>query len=258
MRKLLILGVLGPFCLSGGSAYAVLALTALNTPVTQDFSNLTSSGTSLNTLNGTDVWKLAGGASPTFSSGSNTTALIVASASFTTGGNYNFGAVSGSDRAVGFLTSGGFSSPRSLLVEITNSIGSTITDLNVGFDYEKYRNNTTTSNLTFFYSSDGSTWTAATGGDQSNTADGASSYGTPISTSSKSVTLSGLSIADAGKFYLRWTFSNGAANSQAYGVDNLSITAVPEASAFLFGGAVCSVAGLWSLRNRRRRAVGLA
>jgi hypothetical protein len=33
---------------------------------------------------------------------------------------------------------------------------------------------------------------------------------------------------------------------------NGSIVAVPEASAFLFGGAICAVAGLWSLRQRRR------
>jgi hypothetical protein len=36
-------------------------------------------------------------------------------------------------------------------------------------------------------------------------------------------------------------------------VVNGSIVAVPEASAFMFGGAICAVAGLWSLRQRRRR-----
>jgi len=151
------------------------------------------------------------------------------------GGTYNFAngvTASATDRALGFLTSGSFASPRSIMLEIQNTTGSTITELNISFDYEKYRTGSRAFDWTFFSGSDGSAWTAQTGGDQSYSADGANAVVNPSTTISKNVTITGLSIAANAKYYLRWTFtgSGGSTNGQAIGIDNFSITATLAAA----------------------------
>lgn len=154
----------------------------------------------------------------------------------TSGGNiYNFAnGVTGSstDRALGFLTSGSFTSPRNTILRITNNTGNTITAITVSFDYEKYRTGTRAWNMNFFHGSTSTPATAATDGDQAYAADGANAVVNPPTTISKSVTLTGLSIANGSDYYFRWAYAGtgGSTNSQGIGIDNVSlnVTAGPQ------------------------------
>ncbi|NDC42545.1 MAG: hypothetical protein EBZ77_13530, partial [Chitinophagia bacterium] len=77
-------------------------------------------------------------------------------------------------------------------------------------------------------STDGSSWSGNVSGSvQSYSSDGANAVVNPPTTTSMSVSLSGLSIAVGSGLYLRWSFtgSGGSSNAQGIGLDNLSVTA---------------------------------
>ena len=242
------------------AARATLVIGTMHVPVTQNFDSLGTSGLSLSVLNGATGWRVVGGASPTFASGSSTLTQL-GNGSFTAGGSYNFGGTGNGDRAVGFLTSGSFTSPQNLMVQLQNSTGGTIAALEIDFDYEKYRTGTRAFDWTFFGSVDGVNWTSYSAGDHSYVADvNSTTYGTPLSSTSKAITISGLSIANGSSYFLRWTLAGvgGSTNGQGIGIDNFSITAIPEASSFLFAGVVAGVAGLrWGGRRWRLGRAGL-
>jgi hypothetical protein len=150
------------------------------------------------------------------------------------GNFFNFGhggGTSATDRAIGFLSSGSYTSPRSIVLRITNNTGNTITSLDIAFDYEKYRNGTRAFDMTFYHGSDGATWsTAVASGGQSYAADANNNVINPPTTTSKSINLSGLSIPNGGSYYFRWTYtgSGGSTNGKALGIDNFSITATAD------------------------------
>jgi hypothetical protein len=207
-------------------------LTTAGSAVLQNFNGMSGATGSLPA-----GFTLGSGASPTWAGGTTATtqhagttgtgALTGSSA----GGLYRFvdGVLASStDSAPGFLTSGSVASPRSIMLEITNSTGATLSSLNLSWNYEKYRTGTRQFDMTFFRSTDGSTWVAETGGDQLYTADGANAVVNPATSISKSITISGLSIAPAGKCYLRWNYagSGGSTNAQGIGLDNVSVTGI--------------------------------
>ncbi|TGD57584.1 choice-of-anchor D domain-containing protein [Flavobacterium humi] len=202
------------------------------TPVTENFNSMGTSATAalpsgvrVNTIpnytTGTSV--------TTVSAGSTGTGVIN---SGSTGGVYNYAngiTASATDRALGFLTSGSFSSPRTIIVAIQNTGTSTITDLSISFDYEKYRSGTRAFNWTFFHGSTATNVnTAATTGDQAYAADANNTtVSNPPASINKSVSLTGLNIAPSALYYLCWTYTGvgGATNAQGIGLDNLSLTA---------------------------------
>ena len=149
----------------------------------------------------------------------------------TTGGCYNFSngvTATSTDRAVGFLNSGTFTSPRDLMLQIQNNTGGVISDLAITFDYEKYRSGTRSFTWTFFKGTDGSTWSAVNSGDQVYAADfNNTTISNPPTSINKSINITGLSIPNGGFYYFKWTFTGlgGSTNGQAIGVDNVSITA---------------------------------
>ena len=245
--------------LAGWVALAVLVLGAgkllaaeislTGTTSTENFTIGTSATASL-----PDGWVISvpcttsatcGDAAPTYSKAGNVTATTVASSSGSpaTGGRYNWGdGATTTDRAVGFMTSGTYGSPNSIMVGYVNNTGSTITGVTLGFDYERYRINSAAAAITFFYSTDGSTWTAVTAGDSGAYSTGSSSYAYPIDTISKpSVSITGLSIANTtGKIYFRWNFNTTGANSQGLGLDNFSMTATLAATGDMIMSAIAS------------------
>jgi hypothetical protein len=243
----------------GPDAYGSLVIATGGVAVTQNFDGLTTTGTNLSVLDSAG-WVVAGGATPTFAGGTAT--LSTATINGSSAGNYyNFGnGASTADRAVGFLNSGSFTSPRSLMVEINNNTGSVITDLQLSFDYEKYRSGSRAFDMTFFESSNGSTWTTVAAGNQSYAADANNTtVFSPPTSINKSLTISGLSIAGGSNYYLRWNLAGvgGSTNGQAIGIDNFSVTAtvaaVPEVSAFLYGGVIITGLCGWKWRQKRRQ-----
>jgi hypothetical protein len=183
------------------------------------------------------------------------TTHAASSGSPTSGGRYNWGQTA-SDRAVGFMTSGSYASPNSLLVHFANATGSLIDSLDLSFDYERYRLNSAAAAVTFFHSTDGSTWTAATAGDSGSLTTGASTYdfANLVSSNTRTVTLSALNLAPGASLYLRWNFSTNGANSQGLGLDNFGLTAsaVPEPSTYAACAGIAALAGaIWHRRRRR-------
>lgn len=152
------------------------------------------------------------------------------SGSPTTGGRYNWGS-SATERAAGFMTSGGYASPNGIMAKVVNNIGSTMTELNISFDVERYRINSAAASVSFFSSLDGSTWTSVPAGDTGAFPTNASSYtftnGTIVS---KTLSLSGLSVSNGGAVYLKWNFNTTGSSSQGLGLDNLALQAVAQSA----------------------------
>jgi len=183
------------------------------------------------------------------------TSAQASSGSPTVGGRYNWGQ-SAVDRAPGVMSSSGQASPVSLLAWFQNTLAAPVAQVDLTFDYERYRINTTPAAITFHHSADGVNWTAATAGDSGTFAPGPSAYGfaTPVSTVARSVSLPGLELAPGGSLYLRWTFDTGGANSQGLGLDNVSLatTAVPEPAGLALAGGAAALGVAWARRRRRR------
>ena len=216
----------------GARAQLVLTGTA---PKTENFDGL---GTSAAAAVPTGI-KLSGEAAPNYITGVNYTVTSVASnggatstSNISTGGTYNFLSVAGStDRALGFLNSGSFGTPRSIMLAVSNNTGAAIQDLSVQFNLEKYRSGTREYNWTFYTSPDGVTWTAQAAGAQNYPADANNTtYSAPPLTTAKTVALAGVNIASGSTYYLRWTqvgvggTASGATNGQAAGLDDVTLT----------------------------------
>lgn len=202
-----------------------------STPVTQNFTIGATATASL-----PSGWRVssAGNSSPTWSGSSIVaTTQQASSGSPTAGGIYNWGnGTTTTDRAIGFMTSGGYASPNSIMAFYTNTSGLQINDLAISFDYERYRINTAACEITFFTSTDGTTWTARTAGDSGEFTTGTSAYNFTTGTVvSRSFTLSGVNIPAGGNIYFRWNFNTTGTNSQGVGLDNVSVTATLASAA---------------------------
>ncbi|MBN8567625.1 MAG: fibronectin type III domain-containing protein, partial [Flavobacteriales bacterium] len=178
--------------------------------------------------NNTTDWTAAGNVTATAAAaGTSGTGALTGSSS---GNYYNFAngvTASSADRAIGVLTTGSFSSPRDVFFAFTNNTGSTVTSIDLTFDYEKYRTGTRAWDMTFFHgNTETNINTAATAGNQSYAADGANAVVNPPTTISKTVSLTGLSIPNGTTYYFRWRFAGngGSTNSQGIGIDNISLT----------------------------------
>lgn len=216
-----------------------------STPVTQNFTIGATATASL-----PSGWRVssAGNSSPTWSGSSIVaTTQQASSGSPTAGGIYNWGnGTTTTDRAIGFMTSGGYASPNSIMAFYTNTSGLQINDLAISFDYERYRINTAACEITFFTSTDGTTWTARTAGDSGAFTTGTSAYNFTTGTVvSRSFTLSGVNIPAGGNIYFRWNFNTTGTNSQGVGLDNVSVTATLASAAVpvVTGGTVNGTVG---------------
>ncbi len=128
------------------------------------------------------------------------------------------------------MTSGGFASPNSLLGFFRNTGSTNITDLTISYDAERYRRNSAAASVQFYYSLNGTSWTAVTAGDiaAASFPTGTSVYGfnpPNLVVNVSSFTITSLSIAPTGDFYLRWNVNTTGGNSQGIGIDNVSLTA---------------------------------
>lgn len=208
---------------------------ANSTPVVENFnsmSNLTSNALSTS-------WRIQRSSTPSFSSGTRSVNQQSSSGSPTTGGTYNFGSTS-TERCPGAMSSTSVTGPFSLMGMYTNTNTKSITSITVSYTLERYRIQSTSASVQFFYSANGSTWTALTFGDIPTTAlpTGSSAYsfnptGNPNSTNcgvvqKSAFSISSLNIPQNSSIYLRWQITVGAANgsnSQAIGIDDISVTA---------------------------------
>lgn len=215
-------------CLVSGKSWGQKSITSLGTAVTENFDGMGNSATAtlptgfkigIDWSSGTTVTTLVYGTSGT--------GAVTGSSG---GGAINWASgvtASSTDRALGFLSSSSYTSPRSIVYAFTNNTGSTVTSIDISFDYEKYRTGTRAFDWTFFHGSTSAPSNSATSGDQAYAGEGANAVVNPPTTIAKSFTISGLSIANGSTYYLRWTYTGngGSTNAQGLGVDNFSITA---------------------------------
>jgi hypothetical protein len=212
-------------------------------------------------------WKFDGGASPAFGSTTATTAVTKiggtsanpltttdwqALHSVASGGAYLFVngvAASGTDKAIGFLTTGSYTGTRSIMFRYTNNTGYDISSFTASWDYEKYRDGTRSHDWTFFSSTNGTNWTAVTAGNKSYGANNnASTVHNPPLADSKSDIAIATSVANGASLYFRWTYTgSGNTSAQALGIDNFSLTGVPAPGA----AALIGLAGLITTRRRK-------
>ena len=232
MLKKLLLSTFAIVALNiSNSSYGQISINNAST-ITENFNSIGSTATATLPTN----WKMspAGATSPTWAAAGNFTATTVqaSSGSPTAGGRYNWGnGTTTTDRAIGFMTSGGYSSPNSIMVEYQNNTGGTITQLAISFDIERYRINSAAAAVTFFVSTDGSTWTENTDGASGAFSTGTSAYNfTSGTVVSKSFNITGLNLINGSNYYLRWNFNTTGSNSQGLGLDNVSLTATFSAS----------------------------
>jgi hypothetical protein len=212
-----------------GNAFGQQSITTLATTTSQPFTIGTSATATLPTgfKIGTD-WS-SGTTATVLAAGTSGTGALNGSS----GGNvYNFASgvtASSTDRSIGFLSSGAYTSPKSIVYAFTNNTGSTVTTLYITFDYEKYRTGTRAFDWTFFHGNTVTPSTSATSGDQSYAADGANAVVNPPTTISKTTALTGLSIANGTTYYFKWTYTGngGSTNAQGLGLDNFTIILNP-------------------------------
>ncbi|MCD9853452.1 YDG domain-containing protein [Epilithonimonas sp. JDS] len=218
--------------------------------VTENFNTM---GTSIS--NALPVsWRLQNSASPTFAGGTRTVGFQFSSGAPASGGLYNWGNSAGSDRSPGVMTSGSFSSPSSLMGYYKNTNTAAITKITVSYNVERYRINSSAASVQFYYSTNGSTWTAVSAGDvpTASLPTGSSAYGFPqltVSVNNFDVAFAN-AVAPAGVFYLRWNINTTGSNSQGIGIDDVTVKA-----SFVETCAAPTVSPTTSLENNT--AVGI-
>jgi trimeric autotransporter adhesin len=234
MKRLSLLLATAVAMLCSFASNAQMIITTTSTSVVENFDVMGSSNTATLPTGfkiGTD-WS-TGTAATTQAFGTTGAGVVTGTSS---GGTVNWASgvtASATDRALGFLNTGSYTSPRSIILKITNNTGVTITSLDVAFDYEKYRSGIRAFGWTFFHGSSSAPSTSASAGDQSYPADANNTtVSNPPITNNKTVSLTGLVIPDGSDYYLRWTFTGvgGSTNGQGIGIDNVSVTVTATTS----------------------------
>ncbi len=206
--------------------------------ITQNFNSLPTSGTQAITTpfnlsaspvsaTGLDGWYVS-------KVGGTVANLIAGTGSSNTGGSYNFGTGTATDRSLGSLASSNI--PR-LGVLITNNTGSTLTSFVLNFTGEQWRNggSNNVNTLSFAYKVGATTVDEATG----YVANTAGNFTSQVSSSTASaldgnntanraavsVTITGISWANGAVLGLRWDDVNDAGSDDALAIDDWSFSA---------------------------------
>lgn len=211
--------------LTAGPAAAQISLPSFGTPVSQDFNSLATAGNSGVVPPGWAISEAGSNANSSYTAGNG---------SSNAGDSYSFGAAGSPERALGTVLTGN----QSFVIggSFVNNTGGAIASLAITFVGEQWRLGTQgrADRIDFQYSLNATslttgTWTdvnaldfstpnmtAATGAVDGN----AAGNFTPVSS-----TITGLSIANGGVVWVRWSDFNAQGADDGLAVDDLSITA---------------------------------
>ena len=223
MNRKLRIYFLAPAFLFSSIVSAQISLPA-NTIATENFNGIGSSATA--TL--PSFWKMSAagtGSTSGYATGTNVTATTQAANSGlpSAGGRYNWATTAGTDRSIGFLTSGSYAEPNSIMTWYRNTTGASVNSVTVSFAIERFVVNTVAPAVSFYYSTDGTVWTAVPAGNIT-TADlpagaNAGSFTTPRSIN-KTVTVS-VTIPNSSDIYV--AMFNVSDSDQNAGIDFSSL-----------------------------------
>lgn len=211
--------------LVSAAAADCVSLSALGSPVTEDFNTLASSGTT-NTVvpAGWYFYETGTNANTTYRADSGTGA---------TGDTYSYGATSSTERAFGTLLSGTLTP--TIGACFANNTGGTINSLTVTYTGEQWRQGAAgrQDRLDFQYSLNSASLSTGTWVDV-NTLDflapnfgagtGAYDGNAAANRVVESQVITGLSIAPGATFWIRWTDFNATSSDDGLAVDEFSIT----------------------------------
>jgi hypothetical protein len=205
---------------------AQINLTVINSPYSQNFNTLASTGTTNDVSTLPPGWTF-------LESGTNANITYAAgTGSSNTGNTYSFGSDTG-DRALGGLLSGSLTP--TVGATFVNTTGTAINELHIIYRGEQWRLGAAarTDRLDFQYSltasslSDG-TWIDVDNLDFSSpntTTTGALNGNDPINSILINYTITGLNIANNSTFFIRWTDFNAAGSDDGLSIDDFSVTA---------------------------------
>lgn len=249
-----------------GAAHAQIFLTP-NAPYAQDFDSLINTDGASATF--TDDTTITGWYVNSEEMDSNSDEYFAEDGTSGTGEVYSFGAAGATDRALGYVGSGG-NDYFNVAVRLVNDSSSAVTELDISYVGEQWRSGGDTSDnnnfLDFSYrtfsASGGSIpadtsltgWTEVDALDftppQPSVAAGNLDGNLAANRTALSETITGLSWGAGDELWLRWTGNDGVPGSDAgIGIDDFSVTAIPEPSACVL---LAGLFGLtWMMRGRR-------
>lgn len=213
---------IGIVCLVNFTLFGQVTLTSGDATYTEDFNTLANTGTAVTWTDNTTItgWY------------SDETDYDASAGTSTAGALYSFGTGTDSDRALGSLASGGTGTVF-YGVRILNNTGSTITEFNVSYTAEQWRQTTAAANTTAVSYQVGATglttgsWTSVTSLDitslQAGTATG-SLDGNDASNQSSLLATITTSVANGQEIWIRWVDSDDTGSDHGLAVDNFSIT----------------------------------
>jgi hypothetical protein len=202
-----------------------VSITALGTPVTENFNSLANTGTSSTTPSGWYFAETGSSANSTYTAGTG---------SINTGDTYSFGSTSATDRAFGGLQSGALNP--TIGASFTNSTGQTITRLVIKYTGEQWRLGALArvDRLDFQYSLNATSLTTGTWKDAD-----ALDFTAPVTAGTVgaldgnnsanrtviSAVITGLSIANGSTFWIRWNSFDATSNDDGLDIDDFSLAA---------------------------------
>ncbi|MEA5618814.1 ExeM/NucH family extracellular endonuclease [Cronbergia sp. UHCC 0137] len=174
-----------------------------------------------------DVWRILGLSDGSGSFGGTHTSGDFArgldeNGSVSTGGTYAFKTDS-TNIILGVQPAGSDFTPGTITLKLTNTTGSTITNLDVVYDIFYNNDQARSSSLNFAYSTDDTSYITVA----------ALNFTTPetidtigFQSVSRSTTITGLDIATGANFYLQWQSDDvgGSGSRDEYGIDNVAVT----------------------------------
>lgn len=172
----------------------------------------------------------------------------------TTGGFYGFdvdNTAGTTNRALGVQPGANDWTPGEFVLRLQNNTGQTITKMSVSYSVIVYNDEGRSNSFNFSHSPNDSEWTSVSAHDFASpgTADGSPQW---VSTR-MSNDLTGLSIADGNRFYLRWrgTDLGGEGSRDEFALDDVRLDHIPEPATFaLFG--LCVGAFLYNRRKFKK------